>query len=116
MYPEGAASESKWWRNTAESRMCRRAEAFFMVCLEHNRTSPPAGGQSRKPSPHGPRAGSGMRPELVFLFFLKAKYFMLAEMFFPLLAAGSVFVEERLPGLAREHENRCLCVVFHLTV
>jgi len=35
---------------------------------------------------------------LVFLFLLKAKYFMLAVLFIPLLAAGSVFVEERLSG------------------
>lgn len=35
---------------------------------------------------------------LIFLFVLKAKYFMLAEFFIPLFAAGSVFVEERLSG------------------
>jgi hypothetical protein len=33
-----------------------------------------------------------------FLFILKAKYFMLAALFVPLLAAGSAFVEEKLSG------------------
>ena len=35
---------------------------------------------------------------LVFLFNLKAKSFMLAELFIPLLAAGAIFVEEKLAG------------------
>jgi hypothetical protein len=38
---------------------------------------------------------------LGFLFYLQAKYFMLAELFIPLLAAGSLFVEERLSGAGR---------------
>jgi 4-amino-4-deoxy-L-arabinose transferase-like glycosyltransferase len=35
---------------------------------------------------------------LVFLFNLKAKTFMLAELFIPLIAAGSVWIEETLSG------------------
>jgi hypothetical protein len=35
---------------------------------------------------------------LGFLYFLQAKYFMLAELLLCLLAAGSAFVEDRLSG------------------
>lgn len=35
---------------------------------------------------------------LVFLFGLKAKTYMLVELFMPLIAAGAIFVEERLAG------------------
>jgi 4-amino-4-deoxy-L-arabinose transferase-like glycosyltransferase len=35
---------------------------------------------------------------LVFLYILRAKVYMLAELFMPLIAAGSIFVEEKLSG------------------
>ncbi len=51
---------------------------------------------------------------LVLVFFLHARSFMLAELFIPLLAAGAVFVEERIAVTGREKGLKTAAVAWML--